>query len=85
MHHQQESSLLTEVIVNPRACITLHAFKAQEAGELSFDAGDLLEVWIEDASAGWSLGAIKVDEETWERGLIPRGYYKVSSGHVKRG
>ena len=77
MHHQQDSSLLTEVIVNPRQCITLHAFRAQEPGELSFAAGDVLEIWVEDASAGWSLGAVKVDEDTWERGLIARGFYKV--------
>ena len=77
MHHQQDSSLLTEVIVNPRQCITLHAFRAQEPGELSFEAGDVLEIWVEDASAGWSLGAVKVDEDTWERGLIARGFYKV--------
>lgn len=57
--------------VNVLGAIALYSF-AGETGtaELSFTANDKLEIYVVDASAGWSLGACQNAAGNWQRGLI---------------
>lgn len=59
--------------------VTLYVFVGETAfGELSFDGGIDLRIEVEDLGGGWSLGYPSAAGEQG-RGLIPRGFYAVST------
>jgi hypothetical protein len=66
------------VVDPPRLAKALFSFRGEEAyGELSFDAGSRLEIWVEDVSGGWSLGCVLQGSDRSEHGLVPKGWYSV--------
>lgn len=82
------------LLPNPRLASALHSFSGvREFGELTFERDDEMLIWIEDMSEGWSLGSLVgrreeegqkgsgTDTGTGEedgKGLVPRGWYRVS-------
>lgn len=76
-----DAALATETL---RPALALHDFAGQCDGELTFKEGDELVILLEDASAGWSLGAkTRERSEDLEPGLIPRRWYRVRSRPFK--
>lgn len=68
----------------PQLALSLHAFVGESAfGELSFARGCDLCIEVEDLGGGWSLGYPAAEGEGG-RGLIPRGFYAVSRGTLRR-
>lgn len=80
-HNRPESKL--DLPLHPQRALALHSFSGETSfGELSFDQATGLSIELEDLGGGWSLGYLSEMGERG-RGLIPRGWYAVSTNNLE--
>lgn len=75
---EEDDELKLDLTGPALAAISTHAFEGEAAfGELSFGSGWELVIEVEDLGGNWALGYVKEEGEKG-RGLIPKGWFKVS-------